>query len=143
MLFPLLFPEFVKNHAPERDYIIIPHYSDEYLFQNDPHLVSVKNSWAHVVTEILNSKFVIASALSGVILAEAFGIPARLLMIENLNNTENLTKYQDYYFGTNRLEFHYAKTVKEALEMGGEPMPRCDLEQLYEAFPFDLFNLNP
>ncbi len=141
LLLPLLFPEFQKQENPSRGYVIIPHFSDEHLFINDPNFVSVKENWKDVVTKILDSKFVIASALSGVIVAEAFGIPARLLIAENAANTENLFKYEDYYQGTNRFNFKYAKTIEEALMMGGELPHACDLEKLYHAFPFEYFQL--
>ncbi len=82
--------------------------------------------------KILNSKFVISSSLHGIIIAEAYGIPARLLRI---TENEPLLKYQDYYIGTNRPNFKFALSVEEALKMGGEPPFECDLEKLYEAFP--------
>ncbi|HSW85899.1 MAG TPA: polysaccharide pyruvyl transferase family protein [Rhabdochlamydiaceae bacterium] len=139
LLLPIYFPEFKKADIPSNDFIIIPHFSDENLFTHLPNMVSVKEHWSDVVQKILNSKFVIASALSGVIVAEAFGIPARLLQIENKSNTEDLFKYKDYYFGTGRMDFKYATSIEEALEMGGEPLPKCDLEKLKQAFPFELF----
>jgi pyruvyltransferase len=139
LLLPLLFPEFKKQENPSKEYVIIPHFSDEHLFLNDPNFVSVKENWQEVVKKILHSKFVIASALSGVIVAEALGIPARLLIIDNAGNTENLFKYEDYYLGTNRSNFKYAKTVEEALIMGGEPPHTCDLQKLYNSFPFEYF----
>lgn len=143
LLLPMLFPEFKKKENPSREYVVIPHFSDEFLFLNHPNAVSVKESWEEVVKKILDSKFVIASALSGVIVAEAFGIPARLLIIENGSNTENLFKYEDYYRGTNRLNFNYAKTIEEALILGGEPPCICDLEKLYNSFPFEYFDTCP
>ncbi len=140
LLFPMLFPEFKRAENPSREYVIVSHFSDESLFLSDPHLVSAKEPWDQVVSKILDSKFVISSALSGVIVAESFGIPSRLLIVENVNNTETLFKYQDYYFGTNRFDFNYATSVEEALNMGAEPLPECDLQKLYEAFPFDYFS---
>ena len=139
LLFPLLFPEFTKNQSPSKEYIIVPHFSDESLFLEESNVVSVKEPWDTIVRKILDSEFVISSSLSGVIIAEAFGIPARLLIIQNVNNTENLVKYEDYYYGTNRFDFKYATTIEEALKMGGEPLPQCDLIKLYEAFPFEYF----
>jgi len=139
LLLPIYFPEFKKSVNPAYDYIIVPHFSDEYLFTDMPNMVSAKESWDVVVRKILDSKFVIASALSGVIVAEAFGIPARLLQIENKISTEDLVKYTDYYHGTNRFNFKYATSIEEALSMGGEPLPICDLEKLRQAFPFELF----
>lgn len=139
LLLPRLFPEFQKPSSPSEDYIVIPHFSDEDLFHHLPNMVSVKEDWKVVVAKILNSKFVISSALSGVIVAEAFGIPARLIISPNENNTETIFKYSDYYYGTNRFNYRFATSVEEALEMGGEPMPECDLERLLEAFPYDVF----
>lgn len=139
LLLPKLFPEFQKPASPSQEYLIIPHFSDEDLFRTLPNMVSVKEDWQEVVRKILNSKFVISSALSGIIVAEAFGIPARLIISPNENNSENIFKYADYYHGTNRFNFRFATSVEEALEMGGEPMPECDLESLLQAFPYDLF----
>jgi pyruvyltransferase len=141
LLLPLLFPEFQKPNVPENEYAIIPHYSDEPLFSSHPNVISVKEPWAIVVEKILNSRFVISSALSGIIVAEAFGIPARLLQIENKANTEDLFKYKDYYYGTNRSTFTPAHSIEEALDMGGEALPSCDLEKLIRAFPYELFEL--
>ncbi len=139
LLFPLYFPEFKISSCPSREYLIVPHFSDESLFTDSPNVISAKLPWEQVIRAILDSKFVIASALSGVIVAESFGIPARLLILENSNNTENLVKYEDYYLGTGRPKFRYAASIEEALEMGGESEPICDLEQLKNAFPKDLF----
>ena len=72
--------------------------------------------------------------LAGIILAEAYGIPARLL---RLGETEPLFKYVDYYEGTGRSEFDFATSVEDALSMGGEAPLQCDFEQIYNAFPFD------
>jgi pyruvyltransferase len=140
LLLPRYFPEFKKASNPSHDYLIIPHYSDEPLFRDSPNVVSVKEDWATVIAKILDSKFVIASALSGIIVAEAFGIPARLLQLANDSNTEDLFKYRDYYLGSGRETFTYATSVEEALKLGGEPLPQCDLDQLEQAFPFELFN---
>lgn len=139
LLLPRLFPEFTKSTSPSHDYIVIPHFSDEHLFNHLPNMVSVKEDWQVVVAKILDSKFVISSALSGVIVAEAFGIPARLIISPNENNTETIFKYSDYYYGTKRFDYRFATSIEEALEIGGEPMPECDLEQLLQAFPYDLF----
>ena len=139
LLLPQLFPEFQKSTSPSYEFVIIPHFSDEFLFQHLPNMVSVKKEWQEVVNKILDSKFVISSALSGVIVAEAFGIPARLLVAPNENNTETLFKYADYYYGTHRPHFRFATSIEEALEMGGEQMPECDLKRLLQSFPYDIF----
>lgn len=136
LLLPRLFPEFKKSENPSREYVIIPHYSDEHLFANHPNLLTVKEDWDEVIRQVLDSKFVIASSLHGVIVAEAFGIPTRYLKV---SDEEPLFKYADYYYGTNRHEFKFAITVEEALLMGGEPLPECDLDKLVQSFPFELY----
>lgn len=137
LLFPRLFPEFEKSEDPEFDYIIIPHYSEISLFPRDAHIVYPTDPWEEVITKIINAKFVISSSLHGIILAEAFGIPAKFLRI---TQHEHLFKYEDYYLGTGRDHFTYAKSVEEALLMGGEPPFVCDLDKLYQSFPFEFWN---
>lgn len=139
LLFPYFFPEFQRKEEPKYDYIVIPHYSEKQLFPKDASgkIVYPTDPWQEVIDKITDSRFVISSSLHGVILAEAYGIPARLLRV---SENEPLLKYQDYYLGTNRPYFQYATTVEEALQMGGEAPFQCDLKKLYEAFPFEFWN---
>lgn len=136
LLIPYLFPEFKKKNMPEYDYIIIPHYSEIKLFPKDiyPNVVYPTEPWKDVIRKILNSKFVISSSLHGLIVAEAFGIPARAIRV---TENEPVFKYQDYYLGTNRPDFAFAFSIEEALQMGGEAPFECDLEKLYYSFPFE------
>lgn len=118
LLFPYLFPEFKKKRYPVYPYIVIPHYSEKALFPQtkEGNIVYPTDNWKDVIEKILDSQFVISSSLHGIIIAEAFGIPARMLrMTEN----EPIFKYQDYYLGTNRPSFQFARSVEEALRMGG------------------------
>jgi pyruvyltransferase len=136
LLLPYFFPEFKKKKSPTYDYIIIPHYSEQKLFPKSKfkNVVYPTDPWDQVIEKILDSKFVISSSLHGLIIADAYQIPARML---RLTDHEPLLKYQDYYQGTNRPNFLFAKSVEEALKMGGEPTFQCDLEKLYASFPFD------
>lgn len=139
LLFPYLFPEFKKNENPSIDYLIIPHYSDISMlsYYKNVHVVLPTEPWEVVVQKILDSKFVISSSLHGIILAEAYGIPARLI---RLSDAEPLFKYIDYYLGTNRTHFRFATSVPEARILGGEEPPTCDLEKLYHSFPFEFWS---
>lgn len=136
LLVPYLFPEFKKKQKPSREYVIIPHYSELHLFPKTlcKNVIYPIEPWDHIVREILNSKLVISSSLHGIVIAEAFGIPARLLKI---TNNEPLFKYMDYYQGTGRSHFQHATSIEQALRMGGEAPCICDLKKLYEAFPFE------
>jgi pyruvyltransferase len=136
LLVPYFFPEFKKKEEPKYDYVIVPHYADEYLFPKSlyPNVIYPTEPYTAVIRKILDSKFVISSSLHGVVIAEAYGIPARYVRV---SDHEPLFKYEDYYLGTNRPNFTYATSIKEALEMGGEPPFECDLEKLYNSFPFE------
>ena len=138
LLFPYFFPEFKRKENPSHDYIVIPHYSETKAFPKSKgsHIVHAIDPWYEVIEKILDSKLVISSSLHGVILAEAFGIPARLLRI---SENEPMFKFEDYYLGTNRPAFQVAHTVEEALALGGEAPFQCDLKLLYEAFPFEFW----
>lgn len=138
LLFPYFFPEFKRKKNPSRDYIVIPHYSERKLFpkESDPHVVHPTDPWEEILEKILDSQFVIASSLHGIVMAEAFGIPARML---RATENEPILKYIDYYFGTNRPDFQYALTIDEALKLGGERPYECDLKALYESFPFEFW----
>lgn len=138
LLLPYFFPEFAKKENPKYDYLIIPHYSEEKMFPKElyPNVVYPTEPWNEVIKKIVDRKFVISSSLHGLIVADAYGIPARYLKI---SDHEPLYKYRDYYLSTNRPEFNYATSVEEALNMGGEAAMECDLEKLYFSFPFEFW----
>jgi len=134
LLIPYFFPEFVKQRSPSHEYIIIPHYSEMMLFPKEvyPQAVYPTEPWDVIIKKILDSKFVISGSLHGIIVAEAFGIPARWLRV---TWAEHAFKFMDYYLGTGRNNFQPAFSLKQALDMGGEEPCRCNLSELYKAFP--------
>ena len=106
LLVPYLFPEFKKKKKPRYEYIIIPHYRKQDQFPQNKYknIIYSTESWDRVIKKIVDSKFVISGSLHGLIVAEAYGIPARYLRV---TDDEPLLKYQDYYYGTNRLKFQF------------------------------------
>lgn len=88
-----------------------------------------------VLTAISSSEFVCASSLHAVILAEACGVPARIVAPVH----EPRFKYDDYYAGTGRI-CEPAASVREALELGGQDAPLFDSQALIDAFPVDLWS---
>lgn len=89
-----------------------------------------------VIGGIAASSLIVGSSLHGIIVAESFGIPARLV----LPRTETLFKYEDYYRGTGRRSFTPAPDVRTALSWGGEPLPQYDPAPLIDAFPRELWS---
>jgi pyruvyltransferase len=138
LLFPYLFPEFQRKKSPKHRYIVIPHLYEISSFSKDSadYIVYPTDPWNEVIEKILDSEFVISGSLHGVIIAEAYGIPARYV---RLSEKEPLFKYLDYYLATGRENCIFARSVEEALEMGGETPASFDAERLYDAFPFEFW----
>jgi pyruvyltransferase len=136
LLVPLLFPEFGLRPRHRQRYIVVPHLHETALFAPGPEILYPTHHWRDFIMKIVAADFVISSSLHGIILAEAFGIPARLL---RLTGHEPMLKYQDYYCGTGRDSFVPAASVEAAIEMGGEQLPKFDVNVLLEAFPSDLW----
>lgn len=138
LLVPYLFKgRFAPN--PQHDYVFVPNLHDlSILPPNTPHVISPLQGWNRVIEKILEAKLVLASSLHGLIIAEAYGIPARYV---RLSQTEDPFKYKDYYLGTGRMEseLQFASSIVEGKEMGGMPGLRFDHQPLLDAFPLHLW----
>ncbi len=137
LLLPLLFPSRFRTDQKRRELAVVPNLHDINLVRHDESFISPLLPWYQVVDAIVSSDRVVASSLHGLIIAEAFGIPATYL---RLSETEALFKFEDYYQGTGRANIPYAKTLDEAREMGGMPPPKIDGQRLLAAFPIDLWH---
>lgn len=131
-----LFQEFYEENKIY-DYIIIPNIGEIDCFGGYMNVVKPTEDWKEIVKKINQSKLVISSSLHGIIIAESYGIPARLLKMTWI---ESLLKYQDYYESTGRPSFKYATCVQEALLMGGEEQGTINLQKLLDSFPYDYFH---
>lgn len=133
ILLPLFYKPKIKEN--KNDYVVIPHWSkiNEYNTRNI--LSPITNDWKYFIDEIVSSNIVISASLHGVIIAEAYGIPAILL---NDTEHEDQFKYKDYYYGTNRYEFPIATNLEEALKITPPSIPDfSDMrDKLLNAFPF-------
>lgn len=115
---------------------IVPNFHDYRNFRSDPRAVNPRSPVHDVISRIANSDFVCGSSLHGIIIAESFGIPARLIR----PGIEPPLKYDDYYSGTGRDSHKAAATVPEAVALGGEPPVRWEADALLDAFPIDLWS---
>lgn len=140
LLLPRLFPELERHRRGRRELVVVPHLHDGAALGrarlDRRHLLSPSAGWRTFVRRILASRLVLSASLHGVIVAEAFGIPARVL---RLSEREPLFKYEDYYRGSGRHGFCFVTTIEEGMERGGEPPPRFDPKPLLDAFPGDLW----
>lgn len=118
---------------------VLHHFSDQpATFEKGVYYIDPGRSWNAVIADILKCSLIVSSSLHGVIVAEAFGIPARYF---RHSPSEAMLKYRDYYEGTGRPSFSFATSVAEGVEMGGETPPVFDPQPLMSAFPYDLWRL--
>lgn len=87
------------------------------------------------IERIASSRLVVGSSLHGIVVAEALGIPARLVQ----PGTEPSFKYDDYYRGTGRKSHTPAPDVARAVALGGEPPLDWDPAPMRAAFPGELW----
>lgn len=130
----------VKHYSSHHDrgripVSVIPNFHD--VLDTGPHLRIDPLQDPHRVAELISmSDFVCGSSLHGIVIAESFGIPARLVR----SAAEPPFKYDDYYSGTGRSDYLVAESVEDAIRMGGERPPIFCSKALLEAFPFDAYS---
>lgn len=118
---------------------IVPNLNDYPIFDlRDPRVLRPTAPLQECLSRIRNSSLVIGSSLHAIVVAESFGIPARLIS----SSVEPDFKYMDYYLGTGRGGFNAARSVNHAIALGGEPPPNWDPTRLIAAFPYDIFSLD-
>ncbi|MEV8268529.1 polysaccharide pyruvyl transferase family protein [Microbacterium sp. NPDC076911] len=125
---------YLRDGASLEPVGIVPNFHDRSTLTGENVIDPIGDPHA-VIGRIARSSFVCGSSLHGIVIAEAFGIPARLIRSRH----EPPFKYDDYYAGTGRSEYAVATSVGEAISMGGERPPIFDGEQLLVAFPADLY----
>lgn len=132
ILMPLIYqPEVDKKE----DYIIVAHYSHSLNYDNV--ISTTTNDYEHFIDTIASAKLVISTSLHGIILAEAYSVPAIWVRKENIDPF----KVIDYYEGTGRKNVTYANSIEEAFAMTPPPLPELSAlqKELIETFPVDLW----
>ena len=138
ILLPIIYSPKISDI---KDYTIVPHYTEWEKYKDNANYISTfTKDYKDFIDKICSSKLVISSSLHGIIIAEAYGVPA--IMLSN-NSNSNIFKYQDYYFSTGREHFPIAKTIDEALNTQYIPLNKDVLSKmqrkLIESFPIDLW----
>ena len=137
LLLPMLRPDLVElSHGQRHGVTFVSHIDDPSGSKpRGVHSLSPTADIERILRSLVQSELVIATSMHPVIVAEAFGIPARSIV----NESETEFKFADYYRSTGRPDYTRAASVAEALELGGERPPVIDLEPLMTSFPLDLF----
>lgn len=141
ILSPLFYPELLMcPDGPSQNFVIVPQLNDDMKFYKgyEALLLSPRMYPGDFIRGILKGKTIISSSLHGVILAEAYGRNAIFL---DSGSGETQFKYDDYYQGTGRADYHSVKTIEEAKKLTSEAIPELEKRQqaLVNAFPFDLW----
>lgn len=135
LLLPELFPgRFGANRHGET--VIVPHFFDLAVLPPDPRTVSPFDPWERCVERIAGAEFVVSGSLHGLIVADAFGVPARWL---RLSDRADRFKFDDYAQATGRPALAEARSLAEALDLGPDLPPAIDTGALRKAFPADLW----
>jgi pyruvyltransferase len=137
LLLPYLMPELrALAEVKTRQVTVVPNLNDLHRYPADGRTLNPRSSLMHCLRTIAVSEMVVGSSLHGIIVAEALGIPARLVE----SGAEAPFKYLDYYLGTGRAGFEPAGSVAAAIASGGEPLPLAFRPSpLVSAFPADLW----
>lgn len=99
LLLPLIYnPDVELGHETG----VIPHYIDKGLPHiHKGHLIDIQSDWKNVVREIKSCKKIISSSLHGLIIAEAYGVPAEWAVYSD-KVIGGEFKFHDYLLGTGR-----------------------------------------
>ena len=106
------------------------------------HYIEIKTTdYKHFIDEIAQSDMVISSALHGIILAESYGVPT--VYLRDAEIVQDF-KFGDYYSGTGREQYEYARTIDEAIRVKPvNTLPKLEnmRSALMETFPYDLWSV--
>lgn len=115
ILMPLVYqPSMEKKH--KRGYV--PHYIDQQFAWQYPELIEAKKTgtfidalkpWKEVIDHICSCEEIVSSSLHGIIIAEAYGIPA-IYTEYSYKRIGGDFKFRDYLLGTGRTEDDLYKT---------------------------------
>lgn len=144
ILMPLVYKPKEHCHV---DYLIIPHFSVEDMMRKrygDKHILSMNTKdYKEVIDCIYAADKVISSSLHGIILAEAYGVPA--VFYQDREERFNY-KYADYYESTGRNGIVPCANILEAIKARDvtpdENIIRAMQKALIKTFPKDLWNRN-
>lgn len=134
LLMPLIYDVEVEK---KYDIGLITHVNERVENDDKFHRINiVTDDYESFVKEIKSCKLIISSSLHGIILSEAYGIPAILLKPKS-----DLFKYYDYYYSTERYAFPILDNLSNVDKVSVPQLPdfRRIQENLISAFPCDLW----
>ena len=140
ILMPLIYQP--KSVEKTHEYMIIPQYTTENevrKYYPDEMIISMNSDdFKSVIDRIASCKKVYCSSLHGIILAEAYGVPA--VFFRGVHSNIDF-KYKDYYASTGRYDVPMAFSLAEAFSFEAPELPDLTKLQrnLIDTFPYDLW----
>lgn len=153
LLLPLVAP---INQDKTHEIGIIPHWSETEFFKkeygNKYHIIDFRtNKIEETIENITSCKYILSTSLHGIIVSQAYGIPA-LWIKKGKINTDGI-KFKDYFASVNIIPYNGFENINEILsdeknikdlfiENTDKSCIKCDLKhiqkQLLEAAPFKI-----
>lgn len=142
---PAILMPLIYNPDVEKCYkhsVVVQFFREKKFRAEHPeeHVISMNtDDYKFVINEIKKSEIVYSSSLHGIILAEAYGVPA--VFFRGLPQSIDF-KYKDYYASTERMDVHLCDTFEEAQHIEPPTLPDLSALQngLLESFPYDLWD---
>lgn len=138
IILPEIYPVLSKRKIAEFGLVIHKDYvlEKKEIPNNILRLDICTSDYKKFIDDLVSVNIIISSSLHGIILAEAYGIPAILLKPQI-----DVIKYYDYYYSTGRTNFVVANTIEEAMQMDPPPLPDTSTlrKNLKNSFPYDLY----
>lgn len=132
-----------KKTGKTKQYSVIRHWLDK--SEADNVIEIATTDYKKVIDEIVLSERIVSSSLHGLILSEAYGVPAVLYIPPECSDRLDEFKFRDYYYSTGRYGFPVARSVEEALHI--KPCELPDMKPLQDnlimTFPKDLYVSQP
>lgn len=141
---PALLLPLVHTPIGEKRYGIglVPHYVEQDLIVTDDSSVNVidvtNGDWRQSINEIASCDVVLSSSLHGIIVAEAYGIPAVWVSASNRVLGSGF-KFRDYYAMTNRESsgpLDWGMGLAQLVEHADSP-PEINVQPLLNSWPKD------
>ncbi|MEN9504468.1 MAG: hypothetical protein RI958_394 [Actinomycetota bacterium] len=138
LLLPGLRPDLVKLSASKRHRVTFVRHFDDVpsLPRRGVTVRSARGDAEALLRTIVQSELVVSTSLHGVVVAEAFGVPARAIR----NRFEPEFKFSDYFAATGRPGAQRLASLDDAIAAGGEQAIVFDPSPLLAAFPWDMFS---
>lgn len=143
ILMPLIYQP--QPILPKQDYCIIPQYVTEVEVRRyipEEKIISMNtDDYKSVIDRICSCQMVYSSSLHGIILAEAYGVPAVFFRGSCIPQAVDF-KYMDWYASTGRYNVPMAGSLVEAFATTPPELPDLQKMQLklMEVFPYDLWD---